>query len=128
MEPDHPVDTAHGPPVGTTARFPAGAVATLWTLGPDEPVSPPPKLVVDLFALGLRTPEPDRAGWVTIAELDIDDRVTFTVGATAVHGDPAGRPPRCGTGPGYGACGTPAPRNTPGGGAQCRRPPALTRG
>lgn len=89
MNPPQPIETAKGPPVPTTARFPTGATAGLRMLESDEPVSLPPKLVVELFALGLKTPEPDRTGWVTIAELDIDDRVTFTVGATAVHSDVA---------------------------------------
>ncbi|WP_155859318.1 hypothetical protein [Cellulomonas sp. KRMCY2] len=36
------------------------------------PVVLPPELVVELFALGLATPEPDRSGWVPIGELDVE--------------------------------------------------------
>ena len=79
--------TVNGSPVSTSAHFPGNAVVTLRMIDAGAPLDLAPALVVELFALGLRSPEPDRAGWVPIAELDVDDDVTFTVGVTTVDSD-----------------------------------------
>lgn len=89
MASDPATQTVHGPSVGTTARFPAGATTSLQASGSAEPLSLPAQTVVELFALGLRIPEPDRTGWVPIAELHVDDDITFAVGATDLENEVA---------------------------------------
>ena len=79
-----PSETAHGLPVGTAAHVPADATVTLGLREPDESVVLSLKMAVEMFAVGLQTAEPDRTGWVAIAELQIDDHVTFAVGTTTV--------------------------------------------
>jgi hypothetical protein len=84
-----PSDTVHGPAVATEVTFPASASATLRSTDDPHPIELTPEQVVQLFAVGLRLPEPDRTGWVQIGEIDVDDTVGFRIGVTGIDGDVA---------------------------------------
>lgn len=81
--------TVAGPAVPTAVMFTPSGRVRLRLDGLGDVVELEPALVVDLFALGLRTPEPDRDGWVEIGELGVDDEVTFAVGAASFDRDAA---------------------------------------
>lgn len=78
--------TAYGPAVATAVSLPSGE-AVMRIIDDTHPIELSAEQVVQLFAVGLRLPEPDRTGWVQIGEIEVDDGSRFTIGATDIDGD-----------------------------------------
>ena len=89
-EPAEPI-TVTGPRVPTSVMFtPPGRVRLrINGSNANDPTELDGDVVAVLFAAGLQMPEPDRTGWVSIGELDIDDQVGFLVGSTGIDRDTA---------------------------------------
>lgn len=78
--------TAYGPVVATAVSLPSGE-AVMRTIDDPHPIELSAEQVVQLFAVGLRLPEPDRTGWVQFGAIEVDDGSRFAIGATDIDGD-----------------------------------------
>lgn len=81
--------TVTGPSVATGLRFTPPGHARFRFVGAHNTADLDPGTIAGLFAFGLRTPEPDRNGWVTVGEVDVDDQIQFLIGTTGIDRDTA---------------------------------------